>query len=219
MPRVARDTVESVEQQIARVWLMDALPTRRPPCRSSQSRSNGFEPTCAGWRWKRKQIRGDAARDDLRSHHRRFGLLLRHAVHLALRLLDEQVATTAADEGGMNHTVATVITEAVSSMVGWLESGLVFHVSKDEEGVEGKSVVLVSNASLKASPTSSTKELGVRVVSHARILGIDAYGARGCEAAQNAIRTADARFSSTRSTVRSRARSPKRGSCRAVCTV
>ena len=44
---------------------------------------------------------------------------------------------------GMNHTVATVITEAVSSMVGWLENGLDFHVSKDEEGVEGKSVVLV----------------------------------------------------------------------------
>ena len=80
----------------------------------------------------------DAARDHRRSHHRRFGL------HLALRLPDEQVATTAADEvddftisnRGMNHTVATVITEAVSSMVGWLESGLVFHVSKDEEGVE-----------------------------------------------------------------------------------
>ena len=36
---------------------------------------------------------------------------------------------------GMNHTVATVITEAVSSMVGWLEKGLDFHVSKDEKGV------------------------------------------------------------------------------------
>ena len=77
----------------------------------------------------------------------------------------------------MNHTVATVITEAVSSMVGWLENGLDFHVSNDEEGVEGKSVVLVSDASLKASLTSSTKALGMRVVSHARILGIDAYGA------------------------------------------
>ena len=77
----------------------------------------------------------------------------------------------------MNLTVATVITEAVGSMVGWLENGLDFHVSKDEEGVEGKSVVLVSNASLKASLTSSTKALGMRVVSHARILGIDAYGA------------------------------------------
>ena len=54
---------------------------------------------------------------------------------------------------GMNHTVATVITEALSSMVGWLENGLDFHVSKDEEGVEGKSVVLVSNASLKAALT------------------------------------------------------------------
>ena len=78
---------------------------------------------------------------------------------------------------GMNHTVATVITEASSSMVGWLEKGLDFHVSKDEEGVEGKSVVLVSNASLKAALTSSTKALGMRVVSHARILGIDACGA------------------------------------------
>ena len=78
---------------------------------------------------------------------------------------------------GMNRTVATVITEAVSSMVGWLENGLDFHVSKDEEGVEGKSVVLVSNASLKAALTSATKALGMRVVSHARILGVDAYGA------------------------------------------
>ena len=73
--------------------------------------------------------------------------------------------------------VTTVITEAVSSMVGWLENGLDFHVSKDEEGVEGKSVVLVSTASPKASLTSSTKALGMRVVSHARILRIDAYGA------------------------------------------
>ena len=77
----------------------------------------------------------------------------------------------------MNHTVATVITEAVSSMVGWLQKGLDFDVSKGEEGVEGKSVVLVSNASLKAALTSSTKALGMRVVSHARILGVDAYGA------------------------------------------
>ena len=56
-------------------------------------------------------------------------------------------------------------------MVGWVENGLDFHVSKGEEGVEGKSVVLVSNASLKAALTSSTKALGMRVVSHARILG------------------------------------------------
>ena len=69
---------------------------------------------------------------------------------------------------GMKHTVATVITEAVSSMVGWLENGLDFHVSKDEESVEGKSVVLVSNASLKASLTSSTKALGMRVVARQR---------------------------------------------------
>ena len=38
-------------------------------------------------------------------------------------------------------------------------------------------MVLVSNASLKAAQTSSTKALGMRVVSHARILGVDAYGA------------------------------------------
>ena len=44
---------------------------------------------------------GVAARDDLRSHHRGFALLLRHpphVVHLALRLSDEQVAPTAIDE-------------------------------------------------------------------------------------------------------------------------
>ena len=86
---------------------------------------------------------------------------------------------------GMNHTVATVVTEAVSSMVGWLENGLDCHVSKDEEGVEGKSVVLVSNGSLKAALSSSTKALGIRVVSHGRIRN------RGSEATQNAIRTAD----------------------------
>ena len=38
-------------------------------------------------------------------------------------------------------------------------------------------MVLVSDASLKAALTSSTKALGMRVVSHARILGVDAYGA------------------------------------------
>ena len=51
--------------------------------------------------------------------------------------------------------VATVITEAVSTMMGWLQSGLDFHVSKDEEGLEGKSVVLVSNGALRA-PWAST---------------------------------------------------------------
>ena len=42
-----------------------------------------------------------AARDDLLSHHRRLGLLVRHpphALHLALSQLDEQVASTAIDE-------------------------------------------------------------------------------------------------------------------------
>ena len=41
---------------------------------------------------------GVAASDDLRSHHCRFGLLVPHALHLALRLSDEQVAPTATDE-------------------------------------------------------------------------------------------------------------------------
>ena len=67
---------------------------------------------------------------------------------------------------GVNHAVATVITEAVSSMVGWLENGLDFHVSKDEEGVEGKSVILVSNGALKAALASPMKAIGMRVVSH-----------------------------------------------------
>ena len=64
-----------------------------------------------------------------------------------------------------------------SELDGWLAGEWAFHVSKDEEGVEGKSVVLVSNASLKAALTSSTKALRMRVVSHARILGVDADGA------------------------------------------
>ena len=44
---------------------------------------------------------GVAAGDDLRSHHRRFGLLLchpSHVVRLALRLSDEQVASAAIDQ-------------------------------------------------------------------------------------------------------------------------
>ena len=72
---------------------------------------------------------------------------------------------------GMNHIVANVITEALSSLVAGWKTGWTSHVSKDEKGVEGKSVVLVSNASLKAALTTSTKALGIRVVSHARILG------------------------------------------------
>ena len=76
-----------------------------------------------------------------------------------------------------SRSATAVITEAVSSMVGWLEKGLDFHVSKDEEGVEGESVVLVSNGALRAALASSTKALGMRVVLHACILGTDAYGA------------------------------------------
>ena len=55
--------------------------------------------------------------------------------------------------------VATVITEALSSMMGWLENGLDVHVSKDVEGMEGKSVVLVSNDALKTPLASSMKAL------------------------------------------------------------
>ena len=76
---------------------------------------------------------------------------------------------------GRNGTVATTISEAVSLLVGWLESGLDFHVSKDEDGVEGKSVVLVSNHALKTVLTAKMKALGTRVVSHARILGVDSF--------------------------------------------
>ena len=50
-------------------------------------------------------------------------------------------------------------------------------MSKDEVGVERKSAVV--NASLKAALTWSTKALGMRVVSHARILGVDAFGVGG----------------------------------------
>ena len=44
---------------------------------------------------------GVAARDNVRSHRHRFGFLVRHpphVVHLVLRLSDEQVVPTAADE-------------------------------------------------------------------------------------------------------------------------
>ena len=60
--------------------------------------------------------------------------------------------------------------------MGRLESGLDFHVSKDEEGEEGKSVILVWNGALKAALASPMKALGMRVVSHTRILGIDTCG-------------------------------------------
>ena len=42
---------------------------------------------------------------------------------------------------GAHRFVASVITEAVSSMMGWLEIEFDFRVSKDEEETEGKSVV------------------------------------------------------------------------------
>ena len=71
---------------------------------------------------------------------------------------------------GMNHTVATVITEAVSRRwvwrTGWTSTCRMM-----------RKAWRASNASLKASLTASTKALGMRVVSHAHTLGIDAYGA------------------------------------------
>ena len=78
---------------------------------------------------------------------------------------------------GRNHTVADTISEATSLLIGWLESGLDFHVSKDENGKEGKSVVLASNQTLKEMLAAKVKPLGMRVVSHARLLGVDSFGA------------------------------------------
>ena len=78
---------------------------------------------------------------------------------------------------GRNYTVADTITEATSLLIGWLESGLDFHVSKDENGKEGKSVVLASNRTLKEMLAAKVKPLGMRVVSHARLLGVDSFGA------------------------------------------
>ena len=68
---------------------------------------------------------------------------------------------------GRNYTVADTIPEATSLLIGCLESGLDFHVSKDENGKEGKSVVLASNRTLKEMLAAKVKPLGMRVVSHA----------------------------------------------------
>ena len=84
--------------------------------------------------------------------------------------------------------VVTVITEAVSSMTGWLESGLDFHVSNDEEGMEGKSVILVSNGALKTALASSMKAVGMRVVSRTRVSWASTPST---ETTQDAVRTAD----------------------------
>ena len=114
---------------------------------------------------------GVAACDDLRSHHSRFHMLFIWSCDCLMSKWPRLRLTKYVDDltisyRGANHTVTTVITEAVNSMVGWLENGL-----------DGKSVVLVLNVSLKASLASSTKALSMRVVSHARVLCIDAYGA------------------------------------------
>ena len=117
------------------------------------------------------------AHTDVRGHHCGVGFLVRdpaHAVHLALRLPQEQVASFATHEVcGRPHTIS----EATSLLIGWLESGLDFHVSKDENGKEGKSVVLASNQTLKEMLAAKVKPLGMRVVSHARLLGVDSFGA------------------------------------------
>ena len=78
---------------------------------------------------------------------------------------------------GRNRAVADTIAEASSPLIGWLESGLDFHVSKDENGKEGKSVVLASNRILKGMLAAKVKPLDMRVVSHARLLGVDTFGA------------------------------------------
>ena len=132
------------------------------------------------------------AHPDVRCDHCWAGLFVRdpaHAVPLAMRLLDEQVASTATHEVcGRSHNQLqckglhccsddpATISEAVSLWTGWLEAGLDFHVSKVEGGAEGKSVVLVSNFALKTVLTAKMKALGMRVVSHARILGVNSFG-------------------------------------------
>ena len=73
---------------------------------------------------------------------------------------------------GRNCTVAATISEPVSLLVGWLESGPDFYVSKDKSRVEGKSVVLVSNHAFKTVRTAKMKALGMRVFSHTQILGV-----------------------------------------------
>ena len=119
---------------------------------------------------------------------------------------------------GVNNVVATVITETVSSMMGWLECGSDFHVSKDEEGTERKSVILVSNG----APQS-----GAGCPGEAGWAGV---WSRTCESLASIhlelerrrlakIRKRMPGSSSTRDTGRSRARSPRRVSCRVVCTV
>ena len=47
---------------------------------------------------------------------------------------------------------------------------------KDENGKEGMSVVLVSNQTLRTMLVTRMKPLGMKVVSHARLLGVDSFG-------------------------------------------
>ena len=46
--------------------------------------------------------------------------------------LTEYVDDLTISYSGRNHTVADTISEATGSLIGWLESGLDFHVAKDE---------------------------------------------------------------------------------------
>ena len=145
---------------------------------------------------------GVAARDDLRSHHRRFGLLLRrppHAVHLALRLPDEQVASTTPDEVLRRSHDQLLRSDEPHSRdgdhrsceLGWLENGLDFHVSKDEGGVEGQ----IGGPGLERHAQSATdlvdegaRQEGCLARAH---LGHRRVRSRGGGAAQNATWAAD----------------------------
>ena len=119
---------------------------------------------------------------------------------------------------GVNNVVATVITETVSSMMGWLECGSDFHVSKDEEGTERKSLILVSNGAPQSGAGCPGEAVGqegglARANPRQRLIwscGEDDWprSGRGCP-----------RSSSIRDKGRSGARSPRRASCKVVCTV
>ena len=126
---------------------------------------------------------------------------------------------------GRNHTVADTITEATSLLMGWLESGLDFHVSKDENGKEGKFVVLASNQTLKAMLAAKVIPLSMRVVFSCSALGRRLVWGRSGEASQErsmdgwlALGRECSRLSSSRNTVRLRARSPKQASSRVAYT-
>ena len=106
-----------------------------------------------------------------------------HTIHLALRLLHEQVAPNAVHEyfgdfTRVHHVVSSVIAEAVSSMMGWLESGLDFHVPKDEEGPQGSSlIILASSGALNFAVGCPDEGVGHEGgLARKKILGIGSFG-------------------------------------------